>query len=262
MEYKFNKKDVGATIGYIRQDGTIKKDKKINIAVKGESSREFDEINLETNQEFQLTPRKDRDRDIIYVAGIQNVGKSYWIKNYIQAYRKTFNKEIPIYFFSDLKTDKTLEEIEGEFKRIPIDNSLITDPITMDDFEEVYKKYGRFLVIFDDVDNISDKKLNLSLYNLIRNLIHIGRHWGADILISTHTIADKNKTKDILNSCDSIVIFPFSITRTTRYAMKEYFDVDEKQLKEFKKLNSRWLVFTRGLPRMVISQRKVLFLTD
>ena len=257
--YKFNKNEVGTPIGFIRKDGKIKKDKVISIASPSESSKETDEIVLEGNQEFQLMPRQDKDRQVLFISGIQGSGKSYFIKNYIEAFRK-IHKHQPIYFFSALDSDKTLETVEKEFKRVPIDESWIQEPLSLTEFEEVKKNFGGCLVIFDDVDSISNKKISDAVYTLLKNIVNVGRHMNISLIYTSHMPSDKNKTRDILNSSDCIVLFPASITRSTKYVLKEYFDIDDKELKELKKIRSRWLIITRNIPRMLFSEKIIKFL--
>ncbi|MFM7981393.1 MAG: hypothetical protein ACKPKO_18960, partial [Candidatus Fonsibacter sp.] len=80
----------------------------------------------------------------------------------------------PIYLFSSLPSDESLDKIKP--KRIKLDDSLHTDPIKVQEFRES-------VCIFDNIDVISDKKIREAVYNILNQILEIGRHFKIHCIV-------------------------------------------------------------------------------
>ncbi len=257
MEYKFNYK-VGEPI--VNINGRKSKNNRIFLEKVGELSKEFDKEHLtEEDEVFQVLPRKSKERQIIYIPASEGSGKSYWCCEYLKAYHKELPKQ-KIFVFSSLDKDETLDKCSKLFKRVQIDETWVKEPFSIYDFEPFKEQDGGCLCVFDDIDNIKDKNISSEVYNLINQIINVGRHMNISLIYTSHSPCDKKKTASILNSCHTIVYFPFGVTRSTKYVLKEYFDIDEKQMAEIKKLKSRWCAVNRNHPRMAICEKDIFLL--
>jgi predicted AAA+ superfamily ATPase len=121
-------------------------------------------------QQIPDTTRKENEkyREILYITGASGSGKSYYTKSYIKEFQKSKKyKDFPVYLFSALTEDDSLDEIKP--KRIRLDESIIDDPISIDELENS-------LCIFDDTDVIGDKKYVMRYIRLLDRILEVGRH--------------------------------------------------------------------------------------
>ena len=121
-----------------------------------------------------------------------------------------------------------------EPKRVVLDESIYLDPIAIKEFTES-------VIIFDDVDVISDKKIRDGVYNLLNQVLEIGRHFKITCLMANHLPSNRNDTRRMLNECHIFVYFPRSSSSKIKYVLSEYIGLDKQQIVEFKKYNSRWI---------------------
>ena len=92
---------------------------------------DFKKLRIPTNSVFQLLPDKSASRQIIYCTGASGSGKSTFTRKYVKEYKKLY-KDREVYLFSALKEDESLDEIKP--KRFRIDESLVNDPLDIEDF--------------------------------------------------------------------------------------------------------------------------------
>jgi hypothetical protein len=78
---------------------------------KNEKVDGFNELEIEDSHHFQLIPDLNKKRDCIYVAAQSGAGKSYFCTQYLKEYIKMHPKN-PIYLFSYLEEDETIDEIK------------------------------------------------------------------------------------------------------------------------------------------------------
>jgi hypothetical protein len=259
MEYKFNYHNSGEPVVLINNR---KAKNKICIEKDGilNSKLELTSEHLDDPEEvFQVLPRTSKDRQIIYIPASEGSGKSYWCCEYIKAFHKIYPKQ-KIFVFSSLEDDETLDKCAKLFKRVKIDDDWVKNPFSIYDFKDFKESDGGCLCIFDDVDNISNKYISEAVYTLINNIIDVGRHFNISLIYTAHKPADKKRTSCILNSCHSIVYFPYGVTRSTKYVLESYFDIDKKKIDELKKFKSRWMCVSRQVPRMFIGEKDIGFL--
>ena len=88
-------------------------------------------------------------------------------------------------------------------KRIIIDESLVDDPIDIDEL-------SNSCCIFDDIDVISNKKVREAVYALLNKVLEIGRHYSITAVVTAHLPSNGHETRRILNESSSITIFPHS----------------------------------------------------
>ncbi len=202
--------------------------------------------------EVQVLPNKNK-REILYIAGPQGSGKSHYTGKYIKEFKKMFpNKAILL--FSKIDDDVSFRDIKG-IKQINIDDDLIDDPI------DVKKELKNSLCIFDDIDSIRDKDLQHEVYKLRDEIQKVGRDQaeeGNDIYmcITNHQMTDYKNTRDCLNECTSITLFPksgssYGITRV----LQHYCGFSKKDVDKVLKLPSRWVSVYKNYPQYVIHEK-------
>lgn len=215
------------------------------------ATEDSDEINKSFSQitidgKFQQVPDPDTERTILYVTGPSGSGKSTYTANYIKSYKKMY-KSNEIYCFSALTDDESLDAIKP--KRICIDDRLVTDPIGVAEFADS-------LVVFDDIDVISDKKQREAVYSLLNQILEVGRHHRISCIITNHLSTAGKDTRRVLNECHSVTFFPFSGSiKGLKYLLTEYLGIDKKDFKKIKGKKSRWATVFKMYPQVIMTEK-------
>lgn len=213
--------------------------------------KDFEELDLKDDFQFQQIPNQNRERDVLYISGKSGSGKSYYALQFLKQYKKLYPKR-PIYLFSYLDQDDTLDEFK-QLKRIDIyHKEFLTEEMQIDELKES-------CVIFDDIDNIEEKKLKLKVFSLLSKLLTMGRHSKTTVLFCNHEPNDRDKTKSILSECDTLTIFPRNLgKRKMKYLLENYFGLDKTEIEKLSKLDSRWVtIYKTTYPNVVMSQTSI-----
>jgi chromosomal replication initiation ATPase DnaA len=122
---------------------------------------------LHTAHDGVMQPIPDPEkRSIIFVYGASGSGKSTLLRDYCNEFKKLYPKS-PIYLFSRLAADESLDDIKPE--RIIIDDTLADEKYTCDDFEK------DSMILFDDIDSL-DKKQWEAVNAIQNDILQTGRH--------------------------------------------------------------------------------------
>ena len=200
---------------------------------------------------FQQLPNTKKERDVGVIVGASGSGKSTYIRKYIVEYKRLY-KNRPIYMFSNLSDDETLEGITIE--RVKIGENLLDDPLSVEDFQES-------LVLFDDIDVISHKLLKEAVYQIMNQILETGRHFKVSCLMTSH-LSNGLNMKRILNESHFFVYFPFGATRQTIYTLENYIGVDKKDIKKIKSTKSRWACIHKNYPQVVLTEKHMFMLVN
>lgn len=218
--------------------------------------RPFDELSLrdKPDQQFQIIPNPETERQILYVTGSSGSGKSYFTRMYCNEFSKLFPKR-PIYLFSSIGDDSSIDAIKG-LKRVKLNKEFIEEDFEINDFKDS-------LVIFDDTDCITDKKLRIKVNGILGMVLETGRHTNTYCIYTSHLACAGNDTKRILNEAHSITFFPATAGgRTLKYLMDNYFGLDKKEISHIKKLPSRWVTILKSYPKVVVSEKDIFLLSS
>jgi len=209
--------------------------------------RTFNKLTL-ADGKFQQIPNPDTEREILYVTGASGSGKSTYTANYIKKYKKMF-KNNEVYCFSALKDDTSLDVIEP--KRVRIDDELVTNPIAVDEF-------ANSLVVFDDIDVISDKKQREAVYSLLNQILEVGRHHKISCVITNHLPTAGRDTRRVLNECHSVTYFPHSGSGVgMKRLLQDYLGMDKQSILKIKKLKTRWCTIFKNYPTVAMTERDI-----
>jgi len=214
-----------------------------------ELSKSFNKIQL-SDGKFQQTIDPDTERSIIYITGASGSGKSYYTRNYLLQYHKHFKKN-PIILFSAVNQDDSLEHKDLDIQRIIIGRNLIEQPIDVEDL-------ANSCVVMDDIDVISDKKVREAVYNILNQILEIGRHSNISCVITNHLATNGKDTRRILNECHSVVYFPFSGSNVgLKRLLEDYLGLDKKTIKYAKTLKSRAVTVFKNYPQVIMTERNI-----
>ena len=234
-----------------------KSDKKLNneilYATMDDGKGTMQSLELECGMTFQPIPDITMERCISYVAGKSGSGKSTYCANWLREYKKIY-PDNPIYLFSEVDSDEILDAVGLE--RIKIDTSLVTHPITLEQFEDS-------CIVFDDVDDIDDAKIRKAVFGILNKGLQMGRHHRISMLVTYHLITNGKETRKILNEAHTITIFPRSgKVKGMKYFLTEYLDLDREQKKKLRSLPSRWVMIKNTAPMCVLSEHDAYILKD
>lgn len=248
--------DVGRQLAVI-EGGSKHRGKTVSICTKEEDEddikKAFRTLQLGEGQKFQQTPDENTERQIMYITGASGSGKSTYIASYCKQYKKKFPKN-EIYVFSALNEDSSLDVIKPN--RLKIDDRMITDPLTVDDFKDT-------LVIFDDIDVIGDKKLREAVYQVLNAILETGRHTKTSVCISNHLPTAGKDTRRVLNECHCVVYFPHSgSAKALKYLLTEYLGLDKTSMTKIKKLKTRWACIFKNYPSIAMTEKNMWLLAD
>ena len=213
------------------------------------------EINLRKNT---LQPLMNTDeREVSYIAGPSGSGKTTYAVDLAKSYNKIFPKR-PIYVFSrtDIKDDPAFKKLP-QAKQVELDESIITEPIDITELEK------GSLVIFDDTNTIGDKKIRDATNFLICDILETGRKMGLWIILTSHLInqSEKKMNRTIMNEMQSFTFFPKSgSSYQIKYALKQYFGLNKKQIDRILGLKSRWVTVLKNYPMTVVYKHGVYIL--
>jgi hypothetical protein len=250
--YKLTFENKGDVLGLVRKGK--KAEAVLSITDTARSGSEM--VSLEKDEKFEPCPNTSKERDVLYIFGQSGSGKSFYVYLYASNYRQLFPKN-NLFVFSTLDSDKEgLDKIKG-LKRIKLAKEFIEDEmIPTSDFKDS-------LVIFDDVDNIGDKKTKDVVWKYMNNFLQTGRHHNISVAITFHVSAGGNATKMILNEATSLTFFPATIGgRNLKYICDSYLGMDKEQIKKLKKLNSRWITVLKTYPKVILSEKEAFILRN
>ena len=253
-----NTEHLGIPIAMIMtNDGKTKTSSIISLDDSGKAKNPFNELKLQSNQKFQVVGDPKRERDIIYVSGRSGSGKSYFIKDYVNNYYKSLYKKRPVYLFSALKEDPTIDQIKG-ILRIDLNMEFLADDdITVADF-------AKSCVIFDDTDVLKNKDIRDKVNHILDEILQTGRHHEITCLITKHTPTNGRDTKMILAESHQFVIFVNGLgNKSLKYLLDNYLGLDRAQIMKIKKQKSRWVSINRStFPMTVISEKECFVLSN
>lgn len=205
--------------------------------------------------EFELYPDPDNIR-VIYVAGPAGSGKSTYCAQYIAKMRNIY-PDSQFILFSRLNEDRVLDELDPE--RVVIDETLIEDPIEYDDIP------ANSIILFDDIDCVSDKDLQKRVYKIKDQLLELGRHKHITVLVTSHLINgnDKATTRTMLNESQAVVFFPSgSSAYGINFFAKKYLGFSTKQIDTMMGYETRWITVLTKFPQIIMTEHTAIFAKD
>ena len=104
------------------------------------------------------------------------------------------------------------------------------------------------MVIFDDIDVLSNKKIRDEVYKLLNQVLEIGRHFNITCVVTNHLPTNGKDTRRILNEAHSFTYFPHAATGRIKYFLTECLGLDKETIAYVKRQNSRWATISENYP--------------
>ena len=131
-----------------------------------------------------------------------------------------------------------------------LNETMHTDPIKVDELSES-------ICIFDDIDVISDKKIREAVYDVLNQVLEIGRHYKIHCVVTNHVPTNGKDTRRILDEAHTVTYFPNSASGKIKYLLEEYVGLDRKQISYMKKQNSRWCTVFKNFLQCYMVEREI-----
>jgi GTPase SAR1 family protein len=185
----------------------------------------------------------------IGVFGPAGVGKSTWIGMFFKKYLEAY-KDNKIYIFSPKIDDPAFKKIKN-LHYVVIDDTILQDELNVSEFTNS-------ICCFDDIESITDKRLNNAVRVFRDQCYEIGRAPSNITTIAVHhVILGNDRTKIILNESDEVVLFPKSNFSAISNLCKRYYGMTKDQLEYIRDVPSRWIVVKRSYPTTIISENAI-----
>lgn len=257
----------------------------------------FEGLNCPLGSEFMPFPcQKSEQRDVIYITGASGTGKSTFAGAYGDLFQKVFTLPPTA---EEKKEDKNAEDHIAKIiivspddpKRDPAFTGLTyvwmspqdirEQGITLEDMEDpefryIYEEKVRgkmvekiqpMLIIFDDVEALSDKKESEALTRFMQAVLERARKKQIFTAFISHRASSGLATKIILQELNSIW-FPISGggTKNLSYTLKYHINIPDelrltlaKEPKEF----GRWaFIKSDSAPRYAITSKKMFIINE
>ena len=197
------------------------------------------EILLDDDGHFEPCWDNTKERQVFMVTGMSGSGKSHWTSKMCERYFKQYPKN-KVILLSNKKEDPVFDKFENTHKkryiRLNLDEELLEDPI------DVCDEFANSLVVMDDMEYSPIKGLETELDRIRDVILNQGRYKRISLCYISHMANDYKKTRNILNECNGIVVFPhFSTAHNLKYLLQKYFGFERKDIEKLKRLPSRWV---------------------
>jgi hypothetical protein len=212
-------------------------------------------VELPNELHFTVCPetRENLVDNILITAGA-GAGKSTWCGAYCKIFIEMFHPE-PQYITIISADDVEDPAYNFPHRHIKVDDEFALDPITLDDLTN---PNGRSVVIFDDIEGITEKKKEKALFGLVESVLTMGRKRKINCLFISHRSANGKQTKMILTELNSVVWFPkISSSRNLTYMLHHHLGVPEGMRNALKADGwGRWVCLKTSAPQILISEKR------
>jgi hypothetical protein len=226
---------------------------KLNDEVGGEQL-----VELPASLIFSVTPEtRPQMVDNIFCVGGQGSGKSTWAGNYCRHFINAFQPEPQ--FVTVISSDDFPDNAYNfPHRHIKIDDEMVENPITLEELTNPNKD-SRSLVLFDDIEGISNPKKQRAVDALTEAVLTMGRKRHIHCIFISHRSANGKMTKNILNELTSVVWFPKlgGGSRNLNYMLTKHLGVPEGLREALKSGDwGRWICLITKAPSLLISERR------
>lgn len=229
----------------------------------------FKSYSAKEGEEVEVMPNPYPER--VLVCGTSGLGKTRVVAKYGKRYLKihpdnTINAFVRQAGDPELKDlpkqgivlDYEHEDEDGEpdEENLELLHKLVDNKIPL-------KELSNSLCVYDDCDNIQDRKLLTAVHKLMDDCGANGRKAGIHCLYISHIIFNYKLTRSMLNEANKTFIFPEGAEDcqvenylTRRCMMKK------KKADQFLKdmVKSRWFMVQKGRPKYIIHEKGMFFL--
>ncbi len=171
----------------------------------GEKSLEFKDLNVFPLSKFREGEHQNNRIAILAKSG---AGKSHFVGRLLDTMKSKDlgDPDREIVIISGVEEDEPLDRPRGRRgEKTPPERIDMNDP----SFAEMDSRdFENCIVVFDDVENLTNKTINKQVLNLRNSLLEKGRHKNIDIISISHNALGGNLTRMLHSESTACVIFP------------------------------------------------------
>lgn len=233
-----------------------------SYAPEPESFVDIQDLPYGPTEDIEVLPSPEPER--VFIAGLSGCGKSTIAAKYAKQYLKMYpenkvftflRQEDPVYediprqeiCFSPPDDPSLLKEWQEDLA------NLLSGSIDLDQLEDS-------LVIFDDCDNIQDKKQLQAVHKLMNDVATNGRKRNIYCIYISHLLMNYAQTRVMLNEANKVFFFPQCGTRQIETFLKTYGGMKTKQAEAIANIKSRWVMLSMRFPRYIIHAKGMFML--
>lgn len=203
---------------------------------------------------FVVIPQMiEGQRQCTMAMGPSGCGKSYWTGMYIRGYHAMFPDNRV--FIVSKKDEDPVFDCYDFVQRVDI-----KDPSFLEDEPLGPKDFTDSLVVFDDCENISDRRVKEAVYKLKDNLSETGRSENVYLVICNHLGMNFHKTRIDLNESDGYVIYKNGSSYHSKRLLEQYVGLDKAQIRRILSSPSRWVYIQKNAPRYCVTENECFLL--
>jgi len=218
------------------------------------------ELKFPEDKEIKFIPfldLKNKQRSASFISGSSGSGKSVLAAKLVKRLRKLRKEEkvpederaIHVFTTSILNEDPAFKDIEN----------IHYYAFESDEFIDIYTQLESItdcIIIFDDWENIKDKKLAAAADKFIKDTLERGRKQNLDIVVIMHQTQQFNKTKPIIFECDTYYLNIQANKNSSRKFIESYMDLSKKQIDKIVSHEYNrpytWSCFHKSMPQYYI----------
>jgi len=200
----------------------------------------------------RLQPLPDYNKiEKIYISGISGSGKSTFASNFVKEY-KTAKRKNEFFVVSNVEEDGVIDKLKPI--RIDLEDEEALSEVRSDDFYDS-------IILFDDIDTISNGLVRKFVQHLRDDLLECGRHYNTTVVAVSHVLQNYQATRKLLNEATTVVFFPKVGSNNHNYKfLKQHCLYDEDTIRRLLNLNSRWVALYRTHPNYVIYEKGIFLI--
>lgn len=200
--------------------------------------------------EMMILPSIETER--MYFAGKSGCGKSTLAARYMRDYLRLF-PDRKIILFSRHTGEKAYEEIPHQ--AIELNDELVESPIELSEIKDS-------LVVFDDTDNLQDRKIKKALQLLNDDIISNGRKYNIHCLTLAHQLLNYKESRNLLNEANRVIFFNNGTTYHIKNYLTKYAGVDAQMMRKILGLKTRWTCISLGYPMYILHEHGAFLLNS
>ena len=186
----------------------------------------------------------------ILISGASLSGKSYFASMLIRRYKKQY-KDNDVIVFSKLDDDPVLDKYKPT--RIELSEDLIEDPIELEELHDS-------LVIFDDIDSLTNKDVRKAVHNLRDRIFATGRHENIACITTSQILLKGKESQQSLENANLVVLFPIASRGQVHAFLKDKMHFEKEIIQKICKLRTRWVMIHKACPYFVLYETGFFFI--
>ncbi len=203
----------------------------------------------------------EKQNNRVAIFGKSSSGKSHFVGQVLDTMKskKHGNQERDIVIISGVDEDESLDRERGPKGKKTVPERI--DMYSPEFVEMTPQDFEDCVVVFDDVENLTNKAVSRAVMNLRNSLLEKGRHYKTDILTISHNALGGNLTKFVHSEATAFVVFPaFAQVHQLNTYLRKYAGLSKQTIEKIIELGetkSRWIFVNNLAPCYVIYQKGI-----